>query len=109
VKLNPLQFDTSNSTENYGEVHAYSGEEHVGQMRWATRTSKYSKRPGEIVEMYVHPEARRQGVGTAMWNHASENFEQGPAHSPARTPLGNQFAQSIGTPVPWKKKLPPVD
>jgi GNAT superfamily N-acetyltransferase len=56
---------------------------------------------GEIHDVGVQDEHQRQGVATAMYNHAKELHTSNkdipvPVHSATRTPEGDSWAKSVG-------------
>lgn len=57
---------------------------------------------GAITNIEVHPDFRRQGVATAMWNYANKVMPQfggpSPQHSEMRTPEGEAWAKSVNAP-----------
>jgi hypothetical protein len=55
---------------------------------------------GVIEQIETHPEVRRQGIATALYNYAKEASAKDPSipaprHSSARTQLGDRWAKSI--------------
>jgi GNAT superfamily N-acetyltransferase len=68
-------------------VNAQSGEQ-IGNMTWAAKGS------GKIAAIEVDPKFRRQGIATAMWNHA--NSVSPVTHGETRTPEGDAWAKSVG-------------
>lgn len=89
MTLNPDQFRLSiaegAAEERPHMVLAHKGDQPVGYMAW-------NPGYGEIEDIEVHPEHRRQGVATAMYKHAQDwadkTGEQSPEHSTLRTPAG---------------------
>ena len=59
---------------------------------------------GEVERLYVGDQMRRKGLGTYMWETATEFAEEKnvnpPEHSSRRTYEGDQFAKSIGGYIP---------
>jgi len=132
LPLHRMQFEGfQEGGKNYRQVQAYlpaeSGYEKekigLGHIQWAPPGSRM---PGEITSLRVNPlvsyggqmhEARRQGIATAMWQHAHElaatdpeTFGPGPRHSSKRTPAGTSWAKSTGAKVPkLTKPLPDED
>ena len=52
---------------------------------------------GKIGMINVHPDHRRRGVATAMWNYATQHPELSPPyHSQLQTEDGEAWAQSLG-------------
>lgn len=88
----------------YHAVKAYDGDAFVGNLSWHPHT-------GEISDLYVRPDYRRQGIATKMWNHAYYSATQGlkiiaPQHSASRTTLGDRWARSVGGKLPRRKRAP---
>jgi len=72
----------------------------AGSMEW-------SKSSGQIEDLLVHPEARRQGVASHMWDLAQQVSKEArtpaPQHSPERTPDGDAWAKAVGGKLPAVK------
>lgn len=49
---------------------------------------------------YVHPEFRRQGVATTMFNIMSHQLGYTPTQDRVRTKMGDAWAKSTGAPLP---------
>lgn len=49
---------------------------------------------------YVHPDFRRRGIASAMYNIGSHEVGYKPLHDEARSPLGDKFARSVGGAIP---------
>lgn len=97
--LQPLQFKYDSPGPGAHQLGAYQGEQKVGHMLW-------DRKSGSILELRTHPDYRRQGVATGMFNHA-QSFDPPAKHHSSRTPEGDAFAKSTGTPVPkLRKKIP---
>jgi len=71
--------------------HNESGEE-VGYMMYGSN--------GYVDDIYVHPEHRRRGVATAMWEHAkslaAKKQAPYPQHSDQRSLEGEAWSKSTG-------------
>ena len=55
---------------------------------------------GQIEQVETHPEVRRQGIATTLYNHAKDVNEKDPSipapkHSGSRTQLGDRWAKAI--------------
>ena len=89
-----VTFKYYDSHPNNHEIEAYlpNEEDPVGYMRW-------SKTDGTIHDINVPKAYRRQGIATAVYNHAVTLANtQGitmPKHSPVRTPDGAAWAASV--------------
>lgn len=59
---------------------------------------------GEVSRIYVGDKLRRHGIGTYIWETATEMSEENgwdvPEHSSSRTEEGDAFARSIGGYIP---------
>jgi GNAT superfamily N-acetyltransferase len=68
---------------------------------------EWNKSSGKIEDIDVHPEARRQGIASHMWDLAhqvsQETSTPAPRHSPERTPDGDAWAKSVGGRIPEHK------
>lgn len=100
--LQPLQFEHYRPGKGYHHVDAIREGLKAGHIRWSAAT-------GEITSLSVDPGLRRQGIATAMYNHAKSNYYPPPAHSSARSPEGSAFARSTGDKVPKLKKAIPSE
>ena len=72
------------------------GDTHIGQLQWDSRNAKRGF-PNDINYITVHPEYRRRGIGTAMYNYAVQNVD--PDLLPGSdnvTPSGMGFSKSLG-------------
>jgi GNAT superfamily N-acetyltransferase len=49
---------------------------------------------------YVHPDFRRRGIASAMYNIGAHEVGYSPMHDTARTPLGDKLARSVGGAIP---------
>lgn len=63
------------------------------------------EREGTVSSIDVAPEFQRQGIATAMWNHAKRLSQSNPSiptpiHSDFRTPEGDAWAKSTGDWLP---------
>jgi GNAT superfamily N-acetyltransferase len=65
---------------------------------------EWSEDDGEVEKIYVGDKLRRQGLGTYLWELATDYSEKNnlelPQHSSRRSYEGEQFAQSIGGYIP---------
>ncbi len=68
--------------------------------------------PGEIMDVYVLREYRREGIARAMWTMAEAYAEHYglpmPKHSTRRTQLGDAWAQAMGA-SPAREIIPPAE
>lgn len=66
---------------------------------------------GQIADISVHHEHRRQGIATALWNHAVHHANSTggdvpwPEHSMNRTDAGDAWAHSLGEDLPPRRKM----
>lgn len=67
--------------------------EQIGKMILTTATDW--GRPNLIRGVIVHPEYRRQGIATAMWDYAKQQGLQ-PAHDLEKTADGKAWAEAVG-------------
>ena len=102
--LSPSQFNVVLDHHN-GEINhtitAYTDRgNNAGSMEW-------SKSSGQIEDLFVHPEARRQGIASHMWDLAHQVSKEAgtpvPHHSSERTPDGNSWAKSVGGRLPHNR------
>jgi GNAT superfamily N-acetyltransferase len=103
-----MSFTPSDMGEHH-KVTARLGETRVGFMKWDPDN-------GVIKDIQVHPEHRRKGVATAMWNFAQSQVKpqtpgvdyaddvKAPQHSTERTPEGDAWAKSVGGRIPKQTK-----
>jgi GNAT superfamily N-acetyltransferase len=85
---------------SHHEVRAYGGStaSELGMIMWHHKT-------GEIGNIAVGSEVRRQGIGTAIYRHARQLAEETrgvtqPRHSSDRTTMGDAWARSLGERLP---------
>lgn len=93
------QYTLEHFTQDLGErkprhfVQAVSPSgEIMGTLNWYGTT-------GMVASIDVEPQYRRQGISTAMWEHAQQ-FSPKPKHSADRTDDGDAWARSVGGPLP---------
>jgi len=94
--LNPDQFkfvdDADDSTYHIDAFHpdAYGGAVPFAGMTW-------NRSSGEIHNIYVDDDYRRQGIATRMYKEAHD-FPTKPLHAPDshRTALGKKWSKSVG-------------
>lgn len=63
---------------------------------------------GKVSGVETHPEFRRQGLATKLWNYAKERSDMGipePKHSTMRTKEGEEWAKKIGGDLPKRGRL----
>ena len=97
------QFDWDSLKYNYSEdmdshrLDFFNNSGAVGHISW-------DKDDGELDSIYVGDKMRRLGIGTHMWDVATELSEEKgyelPQHSSKRSKSGEGFAQSIGGHIP---------
>lgn len=99
MELNNVQFHyqaaQGDAPTRTSQVSAMQDDVNVGNLSW---------RPGNgtVDRIWVHPEARRQGLGLQMMRHVQENHmptypngrQMRLQHSPHRDPDGEKFAQA---------------
>lgn len=114
--LNELQFTHQMESELYpgmsadDEAHLIRAHlpdrENVGEMSIRAKSGGPDRPRGHINEINVDPDLQRQGIGTALWNHAHELARQKvipvPKHSKQRTDEGDQWARKVGGPLPYR-------
>lgn len=102
--LNNVQFEHEKGPLEHS-VYAFhpsfgNGEIPIGSMHWYhSPGSKFGheRKPGEISTVEVMPDYRRQGVASAMYEHAKGNYSPVPLHtSTDMTPQGKKWAKSVG-------------
>lgn len=100
--LQPLQFKHSMSNDQqYHMVEAHHpshGE--VGYMSWAATDTGHHQ-PGEIANITTYEPHTRQGVATAIYQHAmSAGYQPAPLHSTTQTKTGGgeQWVKKVGGP-----------
>jgi GNAT superfamily N-acetyltransferase len=85
-------------------VLAYKGETPVGYLAW-------NPDHGEIDDLEVHPNHRRQGVATKMFREAQawadKNGEMAPEHSSVRTHAGIEWSKAVSPGVSTKGLIIP--
>jgi GNAT superfamily N-acetyltransferase len=54
---------------------------------------------------FVHPDFRRQGIATTMYNVLSHQLGYRPMQDAVRTPMGDKWAQSTGAPLPQRMPM----
>lgn len=84
--------------EHLHKVEAYDAGDWAGELKWHPKT-------GEIKNLFVEANVRRQGIGTGLWNEAQRiaTSERGivpPKHSADRTDDGDAWAKKIGGALP---------
>ena len=94
--LSPLQFKAGTYVPNkfaseYPTLEAYHGDQKVGRVTWSTGVDKKHY----IKEIETHPEHRRKGVATALYNEAN-NRGLDLQHNFERTDAGEGWATSVG-------------
>lgn len=99
IRANMKSMDTR---EHLHKVEAYDDSDWAGELKWHPQT-------GEIKNLFVEANLRRQGIGTDLWKEANRiaQTEKGvvpPKHSPDRTDAGDAWAKSVGGALP--KRLP---
>lgn len=79
------------------KISVFNNSGAVGYIEWDTDS-------GEVEKVYVGEPFRRLGVGTYLWELATEwaekNDEVAPEHSSRRSEAGDAYARSIGGRVP---------
>lgn len=103
LKANTKDMDTKRHTH---KLEAYDEDfgDFTGVMEWHPKT-------GELKNIYVEPNYRRQGIATALWSEGrkiaqSQKGVVAPQHSSDRTDEGDAWAQSTGDRLPQRKSAP---
>lgn len=103
-----FQFTPSQDGEHH-KVNAFHKEDRVGLMKWDPQT-------GELKDLQVHPEHRRKGVASGMWDFAQRQVKPptpglgynddvvAPKHSHERTNDGDAWARAVGGKVPARTR-----
>jgi len=91
------------SDDSYHEVKAYNSEhDNIGHLQWHKST-------GEILDVRVEPEHQRKGIATALHSMAHKVAGEfnvvKPVHSGDRSDQGEEWAKSIGGPLPKRKTV----
>jgi GNAT superfamily N-acetyltransferase len=102
--LSGIQFGHSENELNH-QIWAtnHRGEE-IGHLHWskeereADDPEEYTGDPGVISMIEVHPDYRRKGIATAMFNQAQQ-YRPKPLHSDDRSYEGDQWARKVGGPT----------
>ena len=99
-ELHNLRFELSNNHPTSHILEAFSGntDNFLGAMRW-------DRNSGHMYDISVDKPYRRQGIATAMWNHAQQLAASNqdistPKHSPVRTADGQAWSESVGAEPP---------
>lgn len=96
--LYPLK-DKYSFNENYNvhRIDVFNNSGAVGYIEWDIDS-------GEVEKIFVGTPYRRKGVGTTLWELATDwserNGAEPPAHSSRRSADGEAFAQAIGGHIP---------
>jgi hypothetical protein len=98
VRGNPKSMDTTEHTHKVEARNEYG--DWVGELKWHPKT-------GEIKNLFVEANERRQGIARGMWDEANRisQSERGvvtPKHSSDRTDEGDAWAKAVGGKVPPK-------
>jgi GNAT superfamily N-acetyltransferase len=91
-----IEFSHGKMFDGRDAVQAHVGDELVGQLQWDSRNPKRGF-TNDINYITVHPEYRRRGIGSAMYQHAVQNID--PHLLPGSldvTPSGRGFSRSLG-------------
>lgn len=89
-------FDTRDDPEDHtveAHINDSFGRMYMGKLSW-------SPDGGRISDIHVPEYARRNGVATAMYNHAMNLGVGVPEHSEQRTDEGEAWARSLGEELP---------
>lgn len=85
------------STDFSHKLNFFNNSGAIGYIEW-------DKDTGEVDKIFVGDKIRRQGIGTFIWETATdwaiENNEMPPEHSSRRTESGDFFAKSVGGYIP---------
>lgn len=80
----------------------------VGRIQWLAKDAPSTMwdgggvlepTPNAVTEVYVTPARRRQGIATALWNHA-QSLPDPPRHSNERSLAGDAWAKKMGGHLP---------
>jgi len=77
---------------HYPGVAAFKGDDMVGHIEWYGPHSRGAQPLNEVAMIKVHPEHKRQGIGTALFDWAKENVNPDLHHSPLQTDEGRGWA-----------------
>lgn len=101
MELNSIQFKYQDNGV-YHTIHAHNGDPtdpttRVGTIDWVKPTKKAARatemEPGEVAGVWAQPQ--RQGIGTALWQHAKE-MDPKIRHSSSQTKRGAAWAKKVG-------------
>lgn len=103
MKLNKDQFNfmyqLSDGIHNLDALH---DGRNLGFMEWSDKT-------GELQNIRVNEDSRRQGVATSLWQKAHELADERgitrPVHARERTPEGDAWARAVGGEIPKRKSV----
>lgn len=92
-------YQLNDGVHNLDAIH---DDRNLGFMEWSDKT-------GELQNIRVNDDVRRQGVATALWNRAHElASEQGitrPVHARERTKEGDAWAKAVGGAIPTRRSV----
>ena len=102
--LSPEQFKFVPASSTVPEA---SGHHHVLSHRELPKTSLiWHKDTGHIFGVQVAESHQRQGIATAMWEHAHSLSEEhglaAPRHSPIAAGKGDKWARAVGGELPQR-------
>lgn len=75
------------------QLNAFMDLKNVAYLKWGSTT-------GEIKMIWVHPEYRRRGIATDMYEYVQRLTSGMLIHSPRRTSQGNAWAHTVGGHLP---------
>lgn len=93
LHFNPAQYDEDDYEIPDHEIVAKLNGEQVGHLQWDAYTN-------EVTGVGVHPEHRRQGLATAMFDMANKITKNNMSHSSIRTSEGDAWVKSVGGHTP---------
>ena len=91
-----IQFSHGKMFDGRDAVQAHVGDDLIGQLQWDSRNPERGF-DNDINYITVHPEYRRRGIGSAMYQHAVQNVD--PHLLPGSlnvTPSGRGLSKSLG-------------
>ena len=86
-------------------AQAWDGDKLVGHLTWNGKKKMKKGMPPEVGYVAVHPDYRRQGIGTSLINWARENREPNLNFNDWLSKSGKGLAESMGyVPKNWSEK-----
>lgn len=104
--LHGIAFETHTTTLNTIVKARHPEHGLVGELGLSGGTMLSPSADGmRVMWLDVHPNHRRKGIATGMWNYAKQQGYN-PVHSSQRTPDGEAWAKSLDGPLPENRLEP---